>query len=81
MPPDFRDRYVELGGGDSKVLQEHYRTGRAAILRWIDEIGREELALARSDYLMKTRWPNGSPGPGSRARRYVLGMTLSGRKV
>lgn len=45
-PPDFRERYLELGW--SKELIEHYRTNWRCIARWIEEAGGEELRQARA---------------------------------
>lgn len=45
-PPDFGDRYLELGW--SKELVEHYRTNWRCIARWIEESGGEELRRARA---------------------------------
>ena len=54
-PPDFRDRYIELGWED---IAEHYATNWRVIARWIDETGREDLRAARAAYVAKhgKRW-------------------------
>jgi hypothetical protein len=47
-PPDFRERYIEMGW---HVVDEHYRAHWRTIARWIDETGRQELKEARTAYV------------------------------
>lgn len=49
-PPDFRERYIELGW---HVVDEHYRAHWRTIARWIDETGRSELKAARAAYVKR----------------------------
>lgn len=71
-PADFRERYLEMG--QSKEIEEHYRTNYRCIRRWIEENGGDKLRAER-------RAITGCPErPYLRARNYVLGRTLSGRK-
>lgn len=44
-PPDFRDRFIELGW---EAIGEHYRAGWAVIARWIDRAGGDDLRQARA---------------------------------
>ena len=48
-PPDFRDRYIELGWDGS--IEAHYRTNWRCIRRWILESGGQELRDARAAYV------------------------------
>jgi len=75
LPDDFRERYAEMGWDG---LEEHYRTNWRVIRRWVQEYGKDALDEARAVFLAK-RWPNGPSGP--RAKRYVLGRTLTAVKV
>jgi hypothetical protein len=47
-PPDFRERYVEMGWQE---IAEHYRAHWATVARWIDETGRQKLKAARAAYV------------------------------
>lgn len=47
-PPDFRERYIEMGW---HVADAHYRAHWATVARWIDETGRQELKEARAAYV------------------------------
>lgn len=71
-PADFREVFLQLG--QSKEIEEHYRTNWRVIRRWIEECGGEELRAARREV------SGGTPRPAlrseNRARRYVLGRTL-----
>ena len=76
-PKDFREVFLELG--QSKEIEEHYRTNWRVIRRWIEEAGGEELRAAR-------RTVTGSRArpwlrAENRARRYVLGRTLTAKEV
>ena len=71
-PPDFRERYLEMG--QSKEIEEHYRTNWRCIRRWIEESGGEELRAARREV------SGGTARPRLRAKRYVLGRTLTDRR-
>lgn len=72
-PADFRDVFLQLG--QSKEIEEHYRTNWRVIRRWIEECGGDKL---RAD---RRKVSGGTPRPNlraeSRAKRYVLGRTLS----
>lgn len=72
-PADFRERFLEMG--QSKEIEDHYRTNWRCIARWIDECGGDALRAER-------RAVTGSaPKPSlRRARRYVMGMTITGRQ-
>ena len=69
-PPDFRDVYLRMGWDG---ITDHYRTNWRVIRRWIDEEGREELAAARRAAVLQKN----DQERRERARRYVLGRTLS----
>lgn len=47
-PPDFRQRFVELGW---ELIGEHYRTNWRVVRRWIAETGREDLTAARQTFV------------------------------
>ena len=68
-PADFAERFVELGQG--KEIEEHYRTNWRIIVRWIEQSGGDDLRAKR--YAVS----GGFARPNKRARRYVLGMTLT----
>ncbi|MEY4839016.1 MAG: hypothetical protein RLZZ475_2875 [Pseudomonadota bacterium] len=69
-PADFRERFLEMG--QSKEIEEHYRTNWRCIARWIEEAGGDTLRAERRKQSGGTARPN-----LRRARRYVLGMTLT----
>lgn len=71
-PDDFRDRFLEMG--QSKEIEEHYRTNWRVIFRWIELSGGEVLRAERRER------SGGTARPMRRAKRYVLGLTLT-RKV
>lgn len=71
-PPDFRDRYIELGQG--KEIEDHYRTNWRVIRRWIEEAGGDALRLDRY------KVSGGFARPGKRTKRYVLGRTMTAVK-
>jgi hypothetical protein len=70
-PCDFREVFLRLG--QSKEIEDHYRTNWRCIRRWIEECGGDELRRERAAV-------TGSKlKPGRRSelpRRYVLGRTL-----
>lgn len=68
-PSDFRETYLRLG--QSKEIEEHYRTNWRVIVRWIEEAGGDELRAERY------RLSGGFARPNRRAKRYILGRTLS----
>jgi hypothetical protein len=71
-PHDFRERFLEMG--QTKEIEEHYRTNWRCITRWIEECGGDELRAARSQ-------ATGCPLRRSdKARRYVLGLRLNGAR-
>lgn len=69
-PADFRDRFLEMGWDG---IDEHYSTNWRCIRRWIEESGGDELRAAR-----RAR-SGGTPRPKLRAKRYVLGRTLTAK--
>lgn len=73
LPSDFRERFLELG--QSKELEEHYRTNWRVIRRWIEEAGGDDLRAARRAVSGGTARP--TLRAESRAKRYVMGRTLS----
>lgn len=72
-PPDFREQYLRLG--QTKEIEEHYRTNWRVIRRWIDDAGgdalREERAAVSGGFVRPKQ---------RRARRYVMGQTLGSPK-
>ncbi|MXP42969.1 hypothetical protein [Allopontixanthobacter sediminis] len=68
-PPDFAERYIEIGQG--KEIEEHYRTNWRIICRWIEEAGGDALRAKRH------KVSGGFARPNKRAKRYVLGKTLT----
>jgi len=72
-PADFRERFLEMG--QSKEIEEHYRTNWRCIIRWIDESGGDALRAERFAIAGKRTGGRLSP---ERRRRYVLGRTLNG---
>lgn len=79
-PADFADTFLRLG--QSKEIEEHYRTNWRVIRRWIEECGGDALRAARRAI------SGGTPRPAlraeNRARNYVLGNRLTavtGRKA
>jgi len=76
-PQDFRTRFLEMG--QSKEIEEYYHTNWRCIIRWIDECGGDELRKERFDIAGKKTGGRLSP-ERRRAKRYVMGHTLGGRK-
>lgn len=72
-PSDFRERFLEMGF--SKELQEHYRTNWRVIRRWLEQAGGDDLRAERRVISGGTARP--SLRAESRAKRFVLGKTLS----
>jgi hypothetical protein len=72
VPSDFREVFIQLG--QSKEIEEHYRTNWRVILRWIEQSGGDELRAARREVSGGTERP--SLRLGKRSKRYVLGRTL-----
>lgn len=73
LPSDFREVFLQLG--QSKEIEEHYHTNWRVIRRWIEEAGGEELRAERREVSGGTARP--SLRAESRAKRFVLGRTLS----
>jgi hypothetical protein len=76
-PKDFREVFLQLG--QSKDIEDYYRTNWRVIRRWLEEAGGEELRAAR-------RAVTGAPArpwlrAENRARRYVLGRTLTAKQA
>ena len=71
-PSDFRETFLALG--QSKEIEEHYRTNWRVIRRWIEEAGGEELRAARR--AITGCQPRPHLRSENRARRYVMGQTL-----
>lgn len=68
-PSDFRETFLRLG--QSKAIEEHYRTNWRVIIRWINESGGDSLRAERC--LVS----GGPERPNQRSKRYVLGRTLT----
>lgn len=68
LPFDFRETFLRLG--QSKEIEEHYRTNWRVIRRWIEEAGGEELRAARRAVSGGTARPK----LRSKAARYVMGV-------
>lgn len=71
LPADFREVFLRLG--QSKEIEEHYRTNWRVIRRWIEEAGGEELRAERSKVTGLPLQPKRRSGV---ARAYVLGRRL-----
>lgn len=69
-PADFVARFMEFG--QSKEIEEHYRTNWRVIRRWIEESGGDKLRAAR--FAIAGAKTGGALR--STTRRYVLGRTL-----
>ncbi len=70
-PPDFREVFLRLG--QTKEIEEHYRTNWRLIIRWIEENGGDELRRERAKVTGAPLRPYLRSGV---ARRYVLGQRL-----
>lgn len=68
LPGDFREVFLRLG--QSKEIEEHYRTNWRVIRRWIEEAGGDELRAARAEITGCALHPRRR---SSVARAYVLG--------
>lgn len=77
VPGDFREAFARLGWDG---ILAHYRVHRDTVKRWMLDLGEDDLRQARREYLeaeyAKTGRRVGGQRPG-RAKRYVLGRTLS----
>lgn len=73
-PADFRERFLDMG--QSKEIEEHYRTNWRCIARWIEECGGDDLRAER-----RTRSGGTARPKLRRARRYVMGQTLTPRSA
>lgn len=76
MPDDFAQTFIEHG--HDRVLEEIHRASWQTVGRWIKQLP-DEVKEAREEYLTKTRWPNGRPGPNRRIN-YVLGNRMNREK-
>jgi hypothetical protein len=78
MPADFPEMFVLLGWD---TICEHYQAHKTTVKRWMLNHGEEGLRERRRAYLEAIYAARGHkvPGikPGARAKRYVLGRTLS----
>lgn len=74
-PHDFRETFLLLG--QSKEIEEHYRTNWRVIFRWIEECGGDDLRAQRR--LVSGGTPRPKLRSMSRAARFVLGRTLKER--
>lgn len=72
MPPDFRDRWPQVGWEGAR---EEWGAHSRSIARWIDEAGRTDMIAARKAYVAAEREVRAR----SRRKRYVLGQTLTPR--
>lgn len=70
-PHDFRETFLELG--QSKAIEEHYRTNWRVIIRWINESGGDSLRAERC----KLSNGKGTLRPERRSKRYMMGRTLT----
>lgn len=70
-PSDFRETFLELGWDG---IDEHYHTNWRVIRRWIEEAGGEKLRAERREL------SGGTARPTLRAKRFVLGRTLTAVK-
>lgn len=70
-PVDFREVFLRMG--QSKEIEEHYRTNWRCIMRWIDQNGGDALREERA----KIGGKGLRPGRRARSRRYayVMGTT------
>lgn len=69
IPDDFHVTFIAMGQG--KEIEEHYRTNWRCIRRWIEECGGHELRVERA------KVSGGFVRPNQRAKRYVMGRTLT----
>lgn len=76
LPTDFREVFMRLG--QSKEIEEHYRTNWRVIRRWVEEAGGDELRAERAKVTGNVLHPNRR---SSVARRYVLGLRLRTMKA
>ena len=49
-PPDFRERFIELGW---EGIEDHYSTNWRCIRRWIEQCGGVDLRRARAAYVQE----------------------------
>lgn len=71
LPADFRDTFLRLG--QSKEIEEVYRTNWRVIRRWVEEAGGDELRAERAKLTGAVLHPKRR---SSVAKRYVLGRRL-----
>ena len=71
-PADFRETFLSLG--QSKEIEEHYRTNWRVIRRWIEECGGDALRSER--YALSGGFARPEKRSSGIARRFVLGRTL-----
>lgn len=75
LPEDFRERFLEMG--QSKELEEHYRTNWRVVRRWVEEAGGDE--LRRERFALAGARTGGSLHPSRRstvAKLYVQGKRI-----
>lgn len=65
-PRDFRERFLELG--QSKEIEEHYRTNWRVIRRWIEEAGGADLRADRFANVAAKKRTGGCLHPGRRSK-------------
>lgn len=75
-PADFRAVFLVMG--QSKEIEEHYRTNWRVIRRWIEEAGGDALRAER--YAVSGGFARPNKRTESRAARYVMGKRLGARK-
>lgn len=78
MDDGFPAAFIEHG--HDRIHEEIFGAGWPTITAWIAQLP-DEILDAREEHLRRTRWPNGRPGPKRKARRYVMGQTLNGRRA
>lgn len=73
VPPDFETRWPALGWGKETGAEYEWGCHSRTISRWLDEVGRDRMILARKKYRDAQR----TVASRARRKRYVLGRTLS----
>jgi hypothetical protein len=73
IPSDFRDVFLRLG--QTKEIEEHYRTNWRCIRRWIEDCGGDALRAERAA-LIGTTLRLKPHRRSSAPKRYVLGLRL-----
>jgi hypothetical protein len=70
-PSDFREVFLRMG--QSKEIEEHYRTNWRVIRRWVEESGGDELRAERAAITGGVLHP---ARRSSAAKNYILGRRL-----